>query len=98
MDVEFEDEALKRVEEELDYTAGWPPGIVKAFRMRMQFIRSAKDERDFMAWRALRFEKLKAELDGYHSMRLNDQWRLLVKLRKEQTGKVVVVVSIVDYH
>lgn len=31
-------------------------------------------------------------------MRLNDQWRLILKLEKRADGKVVVIISIADYH
>jgi toxin HigB-1 len=98
MEVEFEDERLKRLEAELDYTAGWELGIVRTFRMRMQLIRNAPDERDFYALKSLHFEKLKADLAACYSMRLNVKWRLILKFRKEDSGKVVVVISIMDYH
>jgi toxin HigB-1 len=98
MEVEFEDDSLQRLEEELDYTAGWEPGVVRVFRMRMQLIRGARDERDFYAMKSLHFEKMKVDLVGQYSMRLNLQWRLMLRFRKERTGKVVVVLSIKDYH
>jgi plasmid maintenance system killer protein len=31
-------------------------------------------------------------------MRLNDQWRLILRMEEDKAGKQVVVVSIVDYH
>lgn len=98
MEVEFEDPDLERLETDRRFEGGYAPGIVKAFRMRMQFIRASADERNFASWRALRFEKLKGDRADQFSMRLNDQWRLILKLRKEQTGKIVVVISIADYH
>ena len=98
MEVEFEDEKLERLETDRKYDGGYAQGMVKAFRMRIQFIRGSDDERQFSAWRALRFEKLKGDRADQYSMRLKDQWRLILKLRKEPTGKTVVVVSITDYH
>lgn len=99
MEVEFEDEGLRRLETDARLDAGYESGIGQKFRMRMQVIRAAPDERDFYALKSLHFEKLKAEWDGCHSMRLNAQWRLILKLkRKEPEGKFVVVISIIDYH
>jgi len=33
-----------------------------------------------------------------HSIRLNDQFRLILEMEKDGQGNLVVVVSIVDYH
>lgn len=98
MDVDFEDASLRRLETDPAYTAGLDAAIVKAFRKRLQFIRAAPDERAFYAMKSLHYEKLKGNLDGQSSMRLNDQWRLLLRLRQNEDGKTVVVISIADYH
>lgn len=98
MDVEFEDAALRRLEREASFTGGYEPGVVKAFRKRMQLIRAAIDERAFRAMKSLHYEKLKGELEGYNSMRLNDQWRFLLRLVQKSDGKLVVIVAIADYH
>ena len=80
------------------YTAGLDAALVKAFRKRLQFIRAALDERAFYAMKSLHYEKLKGDLAGQRSMRLNDQWRLILRLEEDDTGKLVVIVSIADYH
>ena len=98
MDVIFEKDSLKRLEEDPTYDAGFERAIVKAYRMRLQLIRAAQDERAFYNMKSLHYEKLKGNLDGMSSMRLNKQWRLILKLRKEDSGKLVVVISISDYH
>lgn len=48
--------------------------------------------------KSLRFEKLKGARQKQHSMRLNDQWRLILEFEGEGTTKVVVVCGIEDYH
>jgi proteic killer suppression protein len=98
MDIIFDDASLKRLEEDPAYDAGFDRAIVKAYRMRLQFMRAAQDERDFYNMKSLHYEKLKGDLDGLYSMRLNKQWRLLLKLRKESSGNLVIVISISDYH
>ena len=99
MEVEFEDEQLRRLERDTRLDAAYAPGIAAKFRLRMQVIRNAPDERDFYALKSLHFEKLKGDFDGCHSMRLNAQWRLILRMkRKEPDGKFVVVISILDYH
>lgn len=69
--------------------------LVKAFRKRMQTIRAALDERDFYSMRGLRFEPLKGKRAGEYSMRLNDQFRLIVKLEKRSKETIVIICSIV---
>lgn len=98
MEADFDDDSLRRLEQDRDFTGGYDAAIVKAFRKRMQFIRSARDERDFYGMRSLNFEKLKGDRQGQYSMRLNLQWRLILRFEQKEGGKVVVVVAIIDYH
>ncbi|TDR38379.1 proteic killer suppression protein [Tahibacter aquaticus] len=98
MDVDFEDASLKRLEADPRFTAGYEAAIVKAFRKRLQLIRAAPDERVFYAMKSLHYEKLRGDRDGQCSMRLNDQWRLLLRLQQTEDGKTVVIISIIDYH
>jgi proteic killer suppression protein len=98
MDVAFKDESLDRLETDARFSAGIDDAVVKAYRKRMQQIRAAIDERTFYAFRSLRFEKLHGDREGQFSMRLNDQWRLIVELHGEAPRKTIYVVEIVDYH
>jgi toxin HigB-1 len=97
MDVTFKDQSLDRLETDAGYTAGFGSDVVKAYRKAMQHIRAARDERTFYARKSFHFEKLKGR-EGQHSMRLNDQWRLVVELHGNAPNKVVHVVGIEDYH
>ena len=98
MDVDFEDASLRRLEADPRFTADLDAAVVKAFRKRMQFIRAAVDERAFRAKNSLHYEKLQGDRAGQCSMRLNDQWRLILRIRQDEDGKCVVVISIIDYH
>jgi len=64
----------------------------------MQQIRAAEDERAFYALKSLHFEKLKGNREHQHSMRLNDQWRLILQLMGTGKAKTVHLVAIEDYH
>ncbi len=98
MDVRFADEKLDRLETDRRYTAGFSHVIVRAFRKCIQAIRSAPDERVFYTMKSLHFEKLEGKRSHQRSMRLNDQWRLNIEFEGKAPGKMVVVVSIEDYH
>jgi toxin HigB-1 len=97
-EVRFKDESLGKLERDAKYNAGYNEAVVKAFRKRMQMIRSATDERDFYALRSLNFEKLKGERKHQYSMRLNDQWRLILELEGEGPNKELLIIGIEDYH
>ena len=97
-EVRFKNESLEKLEMDAKYTGGYDIAIVKAFRKRMQMIRSATDERDFYALRSLNFEKLKGKRKHQHSMRLNNQWRLVLELKGEGPNKKILICGIEDYH
>lgn len=98
MEVDFEDAELRRLEADDKFTGGLDAAIVKAFRKRMQLIRAAADERAFYAMKSLHYERLKGDREGQSSMRLNDQWRLILRIRETADGRRIVIVSITDYH
>jgi len=98
MEVRFQDALLDRLEIDPAYDAGLPQPAVTAYRKRIQLIRQAPDERDFYAMKSLHFEKLKGKRVHQHSMRLNQQWRLIIEFEGVAPDKVVAVISIEDYH
>lgn len=98
MDVQFEDADLERLEADVRFDRGLPREVVKKFRMRLQFLRQAEDERDLYAMKSLHFEALKGKRAGQRSLRLNDQWRLIVRIEGTAPEKSIVILSIEDYH
>jgi proteic killer suppression protein len=98
MRIKYADEKLRRLAEELDFYDKFDRTLVRAYRMRVQLICAAQDERPLRAMKSLHFEKLKGDLDGKYSIRLNAQWRLILQIEKDETGKLIVIVSIMDYH
>lgn len=98
MEVRFATTDLKRLEEDPEFDGGFAKEIVRKYRMRLQFIRSAIDERDFYAMKSLHYEKLQGKRSHQHSMRLNIQWRLVVEIVKSDPKNLVAIVSVEDYH
>ncbi len=99
MRVEYHDEVLRRLAEELRYAPkGWDPTVITSYRKKVQLISAARDERDLYEMRGLRMEKLKGDrLGGQTSMRLNDQFRLILTF-KTYRDRVAVLLEVVDYH
>jgi proteic killer suppression protein len=96
--VRFSDDRYERLERDAGFMDGHSAAVVKAYRKRMNFIRQALDERDIRGMRSFHFEKLQGARSHQHSIRLNDQWRLILQFEGEAPNKTVVIVSIEDYH
>lgn len=99
MRLEFRDDDLRRLYEDPEFRLPrFGPDLIKQYRKKVGFLLSANDERDLYAYRALRFEKLQGDRAGQHSVRLNDQWRLILELETDDDGRLIAVISITDYH
>jgi proteic killer suppression protein len=74
--------------------------VVDDFFEVMAIIDAAVDERDLYAQKGLRFEKLKGKRgnQGQRSLRLNDQWRLIVTVDENKEGNYLTIIDIEDYH
>jgi proteic killer suppression protein len=98
MEVRFGTDSLRRLETDPDYDGGYAEAIVKAYRRRIRFIKQASDERDLYSMNSLNFERLKGKRDHQYSVRLNDQWRLILEFSGKAPNKVVLAGGIEDYH
>ncbi len=98
MNIEFDDKRLRSLYTEKQETGGFSEAVVKRFRFVVGFIANMQDERDFRIMPGWRFEKLKGQRAHQHSLRLNDQWRLIIEIRGEGPQKRIGVIAIEDYH
>ena len=97
MEVRFEDDDLDRLEIDARFDGKLPQGVVRSYRKAMQFIRAAGDQRDLRTKPGWHLEKYRAK-PGQFSLRLNDQYRLIVEFGATSASRVVVIVAITDYH
>ena len=79
LEVVFRDRGLHVLATDKNARSGYPQAVEKKYRLRIQQIATAQDERDFYAHTSLHFEKLKGDRSHQYSMRINDQWRLIVE-------------------
>ena len=73
--------------------AGWL-AVAKIVARKLDMLDYANELRDLASPPGNRLEALKGRLDGYHSIRINDQWRVV--FRWTANGPSNVDVS--DYH
>jgi len=97
MELRSDDTDLERLEVDTEYTGGRPLEIVRAYRKLVNFVRQAQDEVDLQACKFLGIEKLPVNSPQY-SLRLNDQWRLVIEFEQGKPTKKLVIIAIKDDH
>ncbi|MFZ5471611.1 MAG: type II toxin-antitoxin system RelE/ParE family toxin, partial [Myxococcota bacterium] len=63
---------------ELDRKAGWFR-LSKVVARKLDMVHYASSLRDLLSPPANRLESLKGDLKGFHSIRVNDQWRVIFR-------------------
>ncbi|MEN2434272.1 type II toxin-antitoxin system RelE/ParE family toxin [Weeksellaceae bacterium A-14] len=71
-----------------------PREIQETARRKLRMINNSIDINDLRIPPANRLEQLKGDLKEFHSIRINDQWRITFKWENENAFEV----KIVDYH
>jgi proteic killer suppression protein len=71
----------------------FPQNIVNVVLRKMDVINAAHQLDDLRSPPGNRLETLKGDLNGYHSIRVNDQWRITFRWNAGAYD-----VSLVDYH
>ncbi len=75
-------------------SSGLPPDIRKVALRKLAYLDAAIDLRDLRSPPGNRLEALSGDLAGHHSIRINDQWRIVFRWRGNQPHDVRVI----DYH
>ncbi len=79
----------------------YPAGVVKGFVSKVNLLAQAADTRQLYQFRSLNFETLKGDLAGFHSIRVDRQYRIVFRLTDgegESEKGLPVRVEIVDIH
>ncbi len=71
-----------------------PHPIQHIARRKLRMINNSLNIQDLRVPPANRLEKLKGDLKGYYSIRINDQWRIIFKWKRGDAFEL----KIVDYH
>ena len=72
----------------------FPPDIWKRAVRKLDMLRRAKTLEDLKIPPSNRLEALKGELEGFYSIRINDQYRIIFRFEDGDAYDV----AIVDYH
>jgi len=96
--VEFRKPELEDMLYDPKYRGSWPAAVVKAYHKVVNWVKQSVSSQDLRGKRSLRFEKLKGKRKHQCSLRLNNQYRLIVELRSVNKTEVVRIIDIEDYH
>jgi toxin HigB-1 len=72
----------------------FPPGIIRKALRKLDMLNAADRINDLREPPGNRLEALKGDLEGYYSIRVNDQWRIIFQWKDNNAYRV----SINDYH
>ncbi|MFH1016607.1 MAG: type II toxin-antitoxin system RelE/ParE family toxin, partial [Pseudomonadota bacterium] len=72
----------------------FPQELRRSARRKLLYLHEAADLRDLRVPPGNRLEALKGRWKGFHSIRINDQWRVVFKW----TNGNAFEVQVVDYH
>ncbi len=75
-------------------TRAFPPELMRVARRKVLYLHDAAELDDLRVPPGNRLEPLKGRWRGYHSIRINDQWRLVFRWEQGHAQDVTVV----DYH
>ena len=81
------------LEGQLPRTASWA-GVAQVAARKLDMLDYAQALRDLAAPPGNRLEALKGDLAGFHSIRVNDQWRIIFRWTDSGPAEV----DIRDYH
>lgn len=75
-------------------TRAFPPELLRKARRKLLYLHEAAELDDMKVPPGNRLEALKGDRAGFHSIRINDQWRLVFRWNNGNAEDV----SIEDYH
>ena len=75
-------------------TRAFPPELRRVARRKLLYLHDAAELKDLRLPPGNRLEGLKGKLKGFHSIRINDQWRVIFRWQ----GGNAFDVQVVDYH
>ena len=94
----FADPKLALVETEEAGKTKLPVSVIQSARRKLTVLRAAIDDRSLRNWKSLHYEKLKGDRNGLRSIRLNDQYRMVLSLDETTNPQTATVLAIEDYH
>lgn len=80
----------------------YPQEVSKSYIRKVAILIDAENTQHLRKYKSLHFEELQGDLKGSHSIRVNDKYRIILKIEKELDGvtsvEVILIEDLKDYH
>jgi proteic killer suppression protein len=93
MIVSFGDKATQKIWDG-EWVKGFATDIQETARRKLRMLNNSVDIKDLMIPPSNRLEKLKGNLKDFHSIRVNNQWRIIFRWDNGSAFDV----QLIDYH
>ena len=98
MKISFSNKDLR----DLFYAEKPPKGIsanvLRGFQKKVNFIKNAKDLQDIRNWKSLHFEKLTGDRQGQYSIAIDDSWRIILRIEKDENGNLIFILELTNHY
>jgi toxin HigB-1 len=76
------------------------PSVIKGFKEAIKTIKFIGSSQDLYRLKSLHFEKLKGDLDGYHSIRIDKKYRLIFSIEKDEIliQEVIIIDDLTNHY
>jgi toxin HigB-1 len=98
MEIEYRDKRLALIPTERAVETRLPVSVIKSLREKLIVIFAAPDERTLRNLKSLHYEQLKGDRKSQTSIRLNDQFRLLLEVDDSRNPPKAILPGVEDYH
>lgn len=101
MIVEFEDEYLLELyRSQPKGKPKYPTNVVKQYRKVIRILQTIDGVNELKNFRSLNFEALKGNLKGLYSVRANQQYRVLFRIKEGQIeiGKIISITELSKHY
>ncbi len=74
--------------------------IIERFKGVLKTIRLVESSQDLYRFKGLHFEKLKGNLEGYHSLRVDKKYRLIISIERDEVlvQEIAVVEDLTNHY
>jgi proteic killer suppression protein len=98
MEIEYRDKRLALIPTDRAAETRLPVSVIKSLREKLIVISAAPDERTLRNWKSLHYEQLKGDRTGQRSIRLNNQFRLVLQVDDSHSPPKAILLGVEDYH
>jgi toxin HigB-1 len=102
MQIRFNDPYLERLyeNEKIGGKPKFSKSVIKGFKEVVKTIKFIASSQDLYHFKSLHFEKLKGDLSGYHSVRVDRKYRLVFSIESDEIliQEIIVIEDLTNHY